>query len=284
MQRDDVALGEQFVQRGEIDAGEILRRSVPGDHTHAAAERDPGDFAGDAAEADQAQRLAGQLHAVLAQPVAGAHLAVHPGNAARGGPHQRDGGLGYRGVAVAPDQVNRDAEFGQFLRVHVTARAGAQKHHMLEPCAFSRHLGWQRGVIDNRDLRAVEHFGQLIGGHVGVAMDAYPGIAGLGQPFEDDGQRFIGIDKNSPHWNRSPDVWRMPDYDATYDTTWASASTVCISTLAPAVQSACVASSSSLWLMPSLQGTKTIAAGITVLRLQASCPAPEVMRRCEKPS
>ena len=61
----------------------------------------------------------------------------------------------------------------------------------------------------------------------------------------------------------------------------ASASTVCISTLAPAVQSACVASSSSLWLTPSLQGTNTIAAGIRVLRLQASWPAPEVMRRWE---
>jgi hypothetical protein len=30
-----------------------------------------------------------------------------------------------------------------------------------------------------------------------------------------------------------------------------------------------------------LQGTNTIAAGITVLRLQASWPAPEVMRRLE---
>src|ERR1700752_3682931 len=64
----------------------------------------------------------------------------------------------------------------------------------------------------------------------------------------------------------------------------ASASTVCINTLAPAVQSACVASSSSLWLTPSLQGTNTMAAGIFVLRLHASCPAPEVMRRWEKPS
>src|SRR3954471_20383338 len=68
------------------------------------------------------------------------------------------------------------------------------------------------------------------------------------------------------------------------DATPASASTVCISTLAPAAQSACVASSNSLWLMPYLQGTNTIAAGITVLRLQASWPAPEVMRRCDSPS
>ncbi len=65
------------------------------------------------------------------------------------------------------------------------------------------------------------------------------------------------------------------------DATPAIASTVCISTLVPAAQSGCVASSSSLWLMPSLQGTNTIAAGMTVLRLQASWPAPEVMRREE---
>src|SRR5437899_7938255 len=54
------------------------------------------------------------------------------------------------------------------------------------------------------------------------------------------------------------------------DATPASASTVCINALAPAVQSACVASSSSLWLTPSLQGTKIIADGTTLARLQAS--------------
>src|ERR1700716_1876619 len=59
------------------------------------------------------------------------------------------------------------------------------------------------------------------------------------------------------------------------DATPASASTVCISALAPAVQSACVASSSSLWLTPSLQGTKIIAAGTTLARVQASWPGPE---------
>jgi hypothetical protein len=30
-------------------------------------------------------------------------------------------------------------------------------------------------------------------------MDIHLGIAGLCQPFEDDRQRFIGIDKNSAH-------------------------------------------------------------------------------------
>src|ERR1700704_1386750 len=99
-------------------------------------------------------------------------------------------------------------------------------------------------------------------------MDANLGIAGFCQPLENYRERFVGVDKNSVHW-------MLHGQDATP----ASASTVCISALAPAVQSACVASSSSLWLTPSLQGTKIIAAGTTLARLQASCPAPEVMRR-----
>ena len=179
----------------------LLRRPVPGDHAHAAAERDARDFGGDAAKADQAERLAGELHAVVAQPVAGAHLAVHLGEAARRRPHQRDRAFGHRGVAIALDQVNLDAELGELFRIHVAARAGAEKHHVLQPGAFLRDLGRQRGVIDDGDLGAVEHFGILLRRDVGVAMDPHLGIAGLVQPLEDHRQRFIGIDKNSAHGN-----------------------------------------------------------------------------------
>src|SRR5206468_12573240 len=115
------------------------------------------------------------------------------------------------------------------------------------------------------------NFRILLRRDVGVAMNAHLGIAGLVQLLKDHCQRFIGIDENTAHEN-------SPDLDG-QDATPASASTVCISTLAPAVQSAWVASSSSLWLIPSLHGTKIIAAGTTLARLQASCPAPEVMRR-----
>ena len=144
---------------------------------------------------------------------------------------------------------------------------------MLEASAFARDVGRQRGVIDDRDFRAVEHFRELIRFDVGVAVDPHLGIAGLFQPLEDHGQRFIGVDEYSAQ-REPPRVQMMFDQDATP----ASASTVCINTLAPAAQSAWVASSSSLWLTPSLHGTNTMAAGITVLRLQASWPAPEVMR------
>src|SRR5439155_13109559 len=134
-----------------------------------------------------------------------------------------------------------------------------------------------RRVVDDRDLGAVEHGRILIRRDVGIPVDPHLGIAGLFKPLKNHGQRFIGVDENSAHC--------IPPFLVDYqDPTPASASTVCISTLAPAAQSACVASSSSLWLMPSLQGTNTIAAGITVLRLQASWPAPEVMRRCESPN
>ena len=162
MDRDHVALGQQFVELDELDLRMLLRRPVPGDHAHAAAERDARDFGGDAAEADQAERLAGELHAIVAQPVAGAHLAVHPGEAARGLPHQRDRAFGDRRIAIALDQVHVDAELGELFRIHVAARAGAEEHHVLQPGAFLRDLGRQRGVVDDRDLGAVEDFGILI--------------------------------------------------------------------------------------------------------------------------
>ena len=53
--------------------------------------------------------------------------------------------------------MNLDAEFGQFFRVHVAARAGAEKHHMLQPSALACDRGRQRGVIDDRDPGAIEH-------------------------------------------------------------------------------------------------------------------------------
>ena len=190
---------EQRVEIDELDARIGLRRPVPGNHAHAAAERDAGDFGGDAAKTDQAERLAGQLHGIFAQPVAGAHLAVHPRDAARGFPHQRDRAFGDRGIAIALDQMHLDAELAKFFRVHVAARAGAEKHHVLEPGALSCDIRRQRGVVDDRDLGAVEHFRVVVRHDVRIAVDPHLGIAGLFQPLEDHGQRFIGVDENSAH-------------------------------------------------------------------------------------
>ena len=88
---------------------------------------------------------------------------------------------------------------GEFFRIHVAARAGAEKHHVLQSGAFLRDVGRQRGVIDDRDLGAIEYLGILIRGDVGIPVDPHLGIARLLQPLEDHGQRFIGVDENSAH-------------------------------------------------------------------------------------
>src|SRR4051812_7623681 len=124
-------------------------------------------------------------------------------------------------------------------------------------------------MIDDGDFGTVQYGGGLIRCYIGVAMDRDLRIAGLCEAFENNGQRFISVDEYTAHDNL------LMNQDATP----ASESTVWSRAFAPAVQSACVASSSSLWLTPSLHGTKIIAAGTTLARLQASWPAPELMRR-----
>src|SRR6201999_595879 len=177
----------------------------------------------------------------------------------------------------ALDQVNGDAEFGEFIRIHVAAGAGAQKHDVLEALAAPGDIRRQLCMVDHDDLGTVEQRRHVFGFDVGIEVDPHSGIAGLILPLGDLCERSVSIDKNPAH-DSSPCSLKIC---RAYDATPASDSTVCIKTLAPAVQSTCVASSSSLWLMPSLQGTNTMAAGIFVLRLQASWPAPEVMRRFE---
>ena len=81
--------------------------------------------------------------------------AIHAGEAARAFPHQRDGAFGHRRIAIALDQVHFDAELRELFGIHVAARAGAEEHHVLQPGALFCNLGRQRGVIDDRDLRAI---------------------------------------------------------------------------------------------------------------------------------
>jgi hypothetical protein len=54
-------------------------------------------------------------------------------------------------------------------------------------------------VIDDADLGAVEDLRPLVRLELWIAVDPHLRIAGLLQPIEDLGQRFIGVDKNSPH-------------------------------------------------------------------------------------
>src|SRR5947209_4549536 len=69
-----------------------------------------------------------------------------------------------------------------------------------------------------------------------------------------------------------------PRQDATIS---ALSSAACKSTLTPALAHSGKIVSVSLWLMPSTHGVKIIAVGATRAMLQASCPAPETISRCE---
>ena len=183
-----MAVGEQLFEADELDARIGLGRPVPGDHLHAAAKRNARDFGGDAAEPDQAERLAGQLHRVFAEPVAGAHLAVHPWDDPRRGPHQCDRGLRDRGIAITLDQMHGDAEFRELFGIHVAARAGAEKYDMLQPTAFFRNFSRQRRVVDDADFCAAENGGPFLRSDVGIEVHAYVGIACLALPFKDLGE------------------------------------------------------------------------------------------------
>src|SRR4051812_4630364 len=97
--------------------------------------------------------------------------------------------------------MNGNAELGEFFWIHVAARAGAEEDDMLQPNAFSRDLGRQRGVIDDGDFGAVEDAGILIRNYIGIAMDTHRRIARLCKPFENHRQRFIGIDEYTAHEN-----------------------------------------------------------------------------------
>ena len=96
-------------------------------------------------------------------------------------------------------QVHLDPELAKLFRIHVAARAGAEEHDVLQPLAFFGDIGRQRGVVDDRDLGAVEYLRILFGSDVGIQVDPHLGIARLLQPLEDHGQRFIGVDENSAH-------------------------------------------------------------------------------------
>ena len=125
--------------------------------------------------------------------------------------------------------MHLDAERGQLLDIHVTARAGAEEHDVFQTSALFSNVCRKVRMIDDRDRGIAEYAGQLIRRHVLVAVNADIRVAGLALSFEQSGERCTGIDEYGFHF-----------------ATPASDRTVCSKTLAPAVQSACVASSSSL--------------------------------------
>ena len=101
-------------------------------------------------------------HALGADPLAAPHAAVHDRQPARRGPHQGDRVLGHRGVAVALDDVHGDAVLGQFLGVHVAARAGAEEDDVLQAGAAPHHLGRHLAVVVEHEVVAGEQAGQRL--------------------------------------------------------------------------------------------------------------------------
>ena len=178
MHRQHVASGKQRVQIDERHARRGLRRAVPGDHPHARAHRDPRHLGGDAAEAEQAERLAGEFHALGADPFAAPHAAVHDRQSARRRPHQGDGVLGHRGVAIALDDVHGDAVLGEFLGMHVAARAGAEKDDVLQAGAAPHDFGRHLAVIVEHEVVAGEQPGQRVGRHLELFVHRHRRVVG----------------------------------------------------------------------------------------------------------
>ncbi len=123
--------------------------------------RDARHLAADAAEADDAERLAEELHALMRRPGAGAHLAVHAGDVARGGNHQRDRMLGHRGVAVTLDDVHLDAAAFELADIHVARGPGAEEYDVLEFRALRHQLGRHVGMVVDGDVVALDDARQV---------------------------------------------------------------------------------------------------------------------------
>ena len=114
--RDHVAFGQQFLVFDEFDLRKFLRRPIPGDHAHAAAESRSAPLrprcrrsrSGRASCRSVAcRRRAASCRRGCRGPSSPSH--------AGGFPHQRDCAFGDRGIAIALDQVHGDAELGQVL-------------------------------------------------------------------------------------------------------------------------------------------------------------------------
>ena len=102
-----------------------------------------------------------KLHAFARQPGARAHLAIHAGDVAAGGEHQRDGVLGDRDVAIALDGVDADAARLELGDIHVARSPGAEKDDVLERSAAAHEFGRQIGMIVDADVIALQQPRQL---------------------------------------------------------------------------------------------------------------------------
>ena len=107
--------------------------------------------------------------------------------------------FGHRRVAIALDDVNRDAEGGQRFRVHVAAGAGAEKDDVFQAGAATHRLRRQSAVIVEQEVVAGQEAREI--GRVDLALfvERDRGIAGSGHRVENVDQLVIRVEENTAH-------------------------------------------------------------------------------------
>ena len=107
--------------------------------------------------------------------------------------------LGDRGVAIALDGMDGDAEGGEFLGVHVAPRAGAEKNDMAERGASGERRGRKRGMIIEHEIIPGQQSRQIVGRDAGGAVDGDRRVAGAVEARDDRRHGFVRIEKKTAH-------------------------------------------------------------------------------------
>jgi hypothetical protein len=102
--------------------------------------------------------------------------------------------------------VHGDAELAQLFRIHVAARAGAEKNDMLKSGAAFGDIGRQVAVIDDGDLGAAQHIWQRLRVDIRVEVNTHRWVTRLLQALENHARIRIAIHKHCPHSTCSIDA------------------------------------------------------------------------------
>ena len=159
---------------------------------------DAQNLAPDAAESDHAQRLAEELHALVRNPGAAAHLAIHARDIAARREQERNRVLGNRRIAVIPDGVDFDAARRHVGKTHVARRSGAEKDDMLERGAALDQRRRQVGVVVDGDVVAVEDCRQRVL-RVGLAIDVDRRIVDAKDALPDRRELIVAVEEQRFH-------------------------------------------------------------------------------------
>ncbi len=109
------------------------------------------------------------------------------------------GMLGHGGVAVALDDVHGLADGGQFLGVHVAARAGAEEDDVPDVLAVAHRRGRHLAVVIEHEVVAAEQGGEFFGGDVGAFLDIDGGVVGAHHAPEHIRQIIHRVHEDAAH-------------------------------------------------------------------------------------